>query len=206
MGYEADCALTIDGRRYRGIARLEHKDLVFRGETSLTIPLRDVDEVHARSESLFVTFGAKRAALAIGAGAAKWADRIANPPSRLKKLGVKPGMRVAVVGVADHAFQRELETAGATIAAPAAIGLDAIFYGVQTPKDLGRLQTLSGRLQPAGALWVIRGKGKDAVVSEAQSMAAGKRAGLVDVKVVSFSETHSAEKYVIPVARRPTSR
>ena len=34
-------------------------------------------------------------------------------------------------------------------------------------------------------------------------MAAGKQAGLVDVKVVSYSDTHSAEKYVIPVARRP---
>ena len=33
-------------------------------------------------------------------------------------------------------------------------------------------------------------------------MAAGKRAGLVDVKVVSFSETVTAEKFVIPVARR----
>ena len=37
-------------------------------------------------------------------------------------------------------------------------------------------------------------------------MAAGKRAGLVDVKVVSYSDTHSAEKYVIPVANRPKCR
>ncbi len=202
MGYEADCSLTIDGRRYRGVARLEHMDLVFRGETSLTIPLRDVAEVHARSESLFVTFGAKRAALAIGNGAAKWADRIGNPPSRVKKLGVKAGMRVALIGVPDPGLQQELEAAGATIASAAATGLDAIFYGVRTAKDLARLETLSARMQPAGALWVIRGKGKGAVVSEADSMAAGKRAGLVDVKVVSFSDTHSAEKYVIPVARR----
>ena len=202
MGYEADCSLTIDGRRYRGVARLEHMDLVFRGETSLTIPLRDVAEVHARSESLFVTFGAKRAALAIGNGAAKWADRIGNPPSRVKKLGVKAGMRVALIGGPDPGLQQELEASGATIASAAETGLDAIFYGVRTTKDLARLKTLSGRLQPAGALWVIRGKGKGAVVSEADSMAAGKRAGLVDVKVVSFSDTHSAEKYVIPVARR----
>jgi len=202
MGYEADCSLTIDGRRYRGVARLEHMDLVFRGETSLTIPLRDVAEVHARSESLFVTFGAKRAALAIGIGAAKWADRIGNPPSRVKKLGVKAGMRVALIGVPDPGLQQEIQAAGATIAAAAAAGLDAIFYGVRTAKDLARLETLSARMQPAGALWVIRGKGKGAVVSEAESMAAGKRAGLVDVKVVSFSDTHSAEKYVIPVARR----
>jgi len=34
-------------------------------------------------------------------------------------------------------------------------------------------------------------------------MSAGKRAGLVDVKVVSFSETHTAEKFVVPVAKRP---
>ena len=34
-------------------------------------------------------------------------------------------------------------------------------------------------------------------------MAAGKTAGLVDVKVVSFSATHTAEKCVIPLAARP---
>ena len=33
-------------------------------------------------------------------------------------------------------------------------------------------------------------------------MAAGKAAGLVDVKVVAFSATHTAEKFVIPVAKR----
>jgi hypothetical protein len=33
-------------------------------------------------------------------------------------------------------------------------------------------------------------------------MRAGKEAGLVDVKVVRFSETHTAEKFVIPRARR----
>ncbi len=37
-------------------------------------------------------------------------------------------------------------------------------------------------------------------------MAAGKRAGLVDVKVVSFSDTHTAEKFVIPVAKRRSER
>jgi hypothetical protein len=33
-------------------------------------------------------------------------------------------------------------------------------------------------------------------------MDAGKAAGLVDTKVVSLSEAHTAEKYVIPVSRR----
>jgi hypothetical protein len=33
-------------------------------------------------------------------------------------------------------------------------------------------------------------------------MRAGKAAGLVDVKVVRFSEVHTAQKFVIPVANR----
>jgi hypothetical protein len=42
-------------------------------------------------------------------------------------------------------------------------------------------------------------------VSEKASMAAGKAAGLVDVKVCAFSETHTAEKYVIPRSSRGVS-
>ncbi|MFL6248779.1 MAG: hypothetical protein ACJ74H_22330 [Thermoanaerobaculia bacterium] len=34
-------------------------------------------------------------------------------------------------------------------------------------------------------------------------IAAGKAAGLVDVKVVRFSDTHTAEKFVIPLKSRP---
>jgi hypothetical protein len=34
-------------------------------------------------------------------------------------------------------------------------------------------------------------------------MAAGRTAGFVDVKVVAFSPTHSALKFVIPVKDRP---
>jgi hypothetical protein len=40
-------------------------------------------------------------------------------------------------------------------------------------------------------------------ITQADVMAAGKAAGLVDVKVVKFSDTHTAEKFVIRVADRP---
>lgn len=42
--------------------------------------------------------------------------------------------------------------------------------------------------------------------SERATMAAGKAAGLVDVKVVGVSPTHTAEKWVIPIAARPKVR
>jgi hypothetical protein len=53
-----------------------------------------------------------------------------------------------------------------------------------------------------GAIWIIRPKGRPEI-SERATMAAGKAAGLVDVKVVGFSPTHTAEKFVIPVNARP---
>ena len=42
-------------------------------------------------------------------------------------------------------------------------------------------------------------KGK---TSSGKATPAGRAAGLVDVKVVSFSATQTAEKFVIPVANR----
>jgi hypothetical protein len=149
--------------------------------------------------------GDRRAAFAIGAAAEKWAARITNPPSRLDKLGVKPGMTIAAIGIGDPPFLDEVKARGAKLvrAAPtAARPADVIFYGAGHRDALTRLVLLSKAIPPNGAIWIVRPKGKKEI-TEAETMAAGKRAGLVDVKVVSFSETHTAEKFVIPVARRP---
>ena len=81
-------------------------------------------------------------------------------------------------------------------------GSDAIFIGVTDTAQLSRLATLKRSLKPDGALWVIRPKGRPEI-SEQAVMAAGKAAGLVDVKVVSLSPTHTAEKFVIPIKSRP---
>ena len=206
MGYDAACTLTTDGRSFKGTASLEDKQLLFRGDTRIAIPLTAIDEVHAREGTLFVSFGDRRAVLELGAPAAKWAKRIAAPPSRVEKLGLKPGMRVAVLNLDERALVQDIESRGATLErGTRARGLDLVFFGAASAADLARLSMLAGRIKPSGAIWVVRAKGRGAPISESQSMAAGKRAGLVDVKVVSFSDSHSAEKYVIPVANRASS-
>ena len=204
MGYDAACTLTIDGRAFRGTAVLEHKDLLFRGDVRLVIPLNGIDEARADGDALIIVFGGRSAAFAIGADTAgKWAKRITSPPSRADKLGVKPGMRIALVGMEDAALVEDIDAKGALLETSArSKGLDMIFFAAKAPRDLSRLGSIAGRLEPAGAIWLIRAKGRGAPISERDSMAAGKEAGLVDVKVVSYSDTHSAEKYVIPVARR----
>jgi hypothetical protein len=118
------------------------------------------------------------------------------------KLGVKPGVRVVLVG--DFAFDAdlagELDDAGAARRGQGPV--DALFYATTQPGDLARLPALAKRLSPAGALWVVRPKGPGTPVTEVDTRKRGLAAGLVDVKVVSFSPTHSALKFVIPVAKR----
>ncbi len=157
--------------------------------------------------TLIVTFGTRTADFAIGAAAEKWAKRITNPPSRLDKLGVKPGMAVAVLGVSDPTFANELAARTTTKARATlprdARTLDMIFYGASHRDALAleRLTPLIAAIKPDGAIWIVRPKGRPEI-TEAETMAAGKRAGLVDVKVVSFSDTLTGEKFVIPLALR----
>ena len=78
---------------------------------------------------------------------------------------------------------------------------DVVLFFVKAASALDRLGVLRGEIVQNGSIWVIYPKGVQAI-REAEVRAAGLRGGLVDVKVASFSGTHSALKFVIPVARR----
>src|SRR5262245_46240631 len=204
MGYDASCTLKYDGKTTRGTVWLEQKDLIFRGPVRLAIPFDSITSAIARDGTLHIRFEDRAAEFAIGNAAEKWAKRITNPPSRLDKLGVKPGSTVAVIGVTDKTFLDEVSARAARVSrtppvAPASV--DLIFYGATHRDALNRLGALSKLMVSNGALWVVRPKGRPEI-TEAETMAAGKRAGLVDVKVVSFSDTHTAEKFVVPLAKR----
>jgi hypothetical protein len=202
MGAEAACTLHLDGRATRGTALLEKHDLIFRGPFRLTIPLKEIQSARATGGSLAIRFGTRTATFDLGAPAARWADKITNPPSRADKLGMKAGLTVLLVELSDPAFRAELVSRDVRIVtrAPAG-GADAVFFAAERAAALNRLERLRLAIKPNGAIWVVRPKGQ-AGVSESAVLAAGKQAGLVDVKVVSFSDTHTAEKFVIPVAKR----
>ena len=204
MGQRADCRLTYRGKTVAGTALLEAAKLIFRGPERLVVPLTEIKAAAARGNELHVSFGDRSARFDIGPAAAAWADRIRNPRSRADKLGIKDGMAVLFIRCRDRALSDEVRSRGARIVGrPPAGGADVIFFGAERRDDLEGLPNAAGKLKQDGALWVIRPKGTK-TITEAQTMAAGRSAGLVDVKVVSFSQTHTAEKFVIPRAsRRP---
>ncbi len=202
MGAEAKCRVTVGRTTADGKALLETDELIFRGgDLRLSIPYSTISAVDAKDGVLRVTSPDGIASFELGDAAVKWADKIRNPPRRIDKLGIKAGQRVLLVGLRDATFHEEIKTCGATVLARGTEPADAIFLAAHDRGDLDRLVTLQKFLAPAGAIWVIRPKGS-AAISEADVMKAGKAAGLVDVKVVRFSDTHTAEKFVIPVARR----
>ena len=130
-------------------------------------------------------------------------ERVYTTP-RLDKLGVKPGMRVALVELEDKAFEAELRdrTHDVTHGEPLP-DTDIVLYAADSIEALGRLPALRERIVPNGAIWVVSRKGKAATIRDVDVINAAKAAALVDNKVASFDDTHTSLRLVIPVALRP---
>lgn len=130
-------------------------------------------------------------------GAAGYSKR-----SRLDKLGVKPGMRIGLVGLDDASFRRELEERTGDIAeGRPRKDTEMILFAVDDPAPLVRLATLQRAIKRNGAIWVVWPKGQ-VHIKEDMIRRSAIAQGLVDIKVIAFSETLSGLKLVIPVAKR----
>jgi hypothetical protein len=206
MGLEADCNARIAGRDVPGKARLEDKQLIFRGAERLTIPLASVKSAEAKGGRLEVRYAGGSASFALGKDAEKWALKLRYPKRRIDKLGVKPGLRVAVIGLDEAGFLEELRerTDDVALGKPKRDS-DLVFVAMSERAQLSKLKTLRQTIKPEGAIWVVWPKGRREF-REDDVRAAGPDAGLVDVKVVAFSETLSGLKMMIPVAQRPKQK
>jgi len=103
-------------------------------------------------------------------------------------------MQVATFGDFRAGFLTLLRAAGAEVTADAA-GCDLVLLAAENRGQLGQVAGLVGQLRRDAALWIVRPRGSP-LISERETLAAGLEAGVVDVKVVHFSETHSAAKFV----------
>jgi hypothetical protein len=184
--------VRFDGRTSHGKAHLEAADIVFRGGFSLRIPFAEIRCAEARRGTLEVAFAKGKAVFVLGARAEKWALKIRYPRGLLDKLGVKPGSRVSVLGLDDPDFRDQLATRTSDVSERARRESDLVFWATRSKGELrARLEALRRSMKPNGAIWVIWPKGQKAL-REDDVREVGPRVGLVDVKVVSFSDTLSA--------------
>jgi hypothetical protein len=202
MGLEKKCTARVDGHELAGRLQLETHELIFRGKARLRVPIGTITAAEARGGWLEVRHAGGRVSFELGREAEKWALKLRYPRSRIDKLGVKPGMRVAALGHFEPEFLAELAERTDDVARlRPRKGSDYVFVRMSARAQLGRLAALRASLKPEGGIWVIWPKGRQEF-REDDVRAAGPGLGLVDVKVVSFSDALSGLKLVIPVALR----
>jgi hypothetical protein len=130
----------------------------------------------------------------------------------VKKLGIKPGHRLALLGAPDG-FGTALGDLPAGVAVQADLRgapLDVIVLFAPDQAGLRRgFATAARRLSPAGGLWVAwpkKASGVPTDLAEAVVRAFGLEAGLVDNKVCAIDETWAGLRFVIRVQDRPKAK
>ncbi len=199
MGMEASCPVTFKKKTSEVKVHLDGDHVIVRGaDVNLKIACANLRKVNTADGVLTLDFDGGPIQLALGEPAAdKWAMKIMHPPSRLDKLGVKAGTRVFLDGEFEDQFTRETSA----LLAPAKQA-DVLFLAADETDRLRRVAPLAKQLQMKSALWVVYPKGKASPVKQEDVFAAAHAAGLVDSKVCGFSTSHTALKFVIPVAKR----
>jgi hypothetical protein len=203
MGIEVHCTARFGEQSSKGKALLETSELLFRGDFRLNIPFARVKSVKAVDGELRVSTKEGLAVFHLGAAAAKWQEKILHPKSRIEKLGVKPGAKVSLMGEFEAEFLREVRAlSNAVKVENVSADADCIFFAAESTKDLSAgLRKIAKGMRGATTLWIVYPKGQKSI-TENDVLSAGRKSGLKDVKVVGFSPTHTALKFVIPLADR----
>jgi hypothetical protein len=206
MGNEAACTLKIGKRKSIGKALLETSEILFRpgdGSPRVKIPFAAMKSVKAMDGELCVETSDGTMTFELGPAATKWREKILHPKSRAEKLGVKSGMNVSLLGEFDGDFLKELRAATKMITTRKVDAKsEIIFLAVNLAKDLPSAFAETAKvITGATALWIVYPKGNKEI-TENDVLTGGRKVGLKDVKVVGFSPTHTALKFVLPVAKR----
>jgi len=202
MGNEATCKVRFGKQESKGKVLLETNEVLFRGDFRVKIPFSNIKSAKAVNGQLRVQTADGLAVFHIGAAAEKWLDKILHPKSRIEKLGVKAGGKVSLIGEFEADFLSELLAVTKSVAkGNVASDSEHIFFGADSKADFSMLSKIKKSMSGAAALWIVYPKGQKHI-TENDVLAAGRKSGLKDVKVVGFSATHTALKFVIPLDKR----
>jgi hypothetical protein len=202
VGNELKCTAWLGKQESEGKALLETSELLFRGDFRLKIPFSTIKSAKAVDGELRLETAEGLAVFQLGAAAEKWCEKILHPKPRIEKLGVKPAARVSLLGGFDAGFLTEIGKLTKSVSeGKVAPDSEWIFFSADSKEDLGALSKISKSMKGAAALWIVYPKGQKRI-TENDVLAAGRKIGLKDVKVVGFSSTHTALKFVIPLSNR----
>ena len=199
MGQRADCHAKLGSDSAKGVAELETDYVSFRSPMlKFKFTFADLKTVQVSGGALQLEYREGLASLELGAkAAARWADKILNPPSRLDKLGIKPQHTLLLDGAFEKSFLAEVKRNGMADLKTC----DFVMLAASTRDGLETVASIAKRMRRDAALWIVYPKGVEQI-REGDVIAAGRAAGLKDVKVMRFSERDTALKFVVPLKER----
>ena len=127
-----------------------------------------------------------------------------------RKLGLRPGQRVRLIGALPSAAARIQEAgAGVRFLRSPNAAVDQVFWWPQEVEDLAsRMAKLQRRLAPDGSLWIVMPKKAFAparrIAYTWESMQAeGLKGDFVDNKVATIDDQDYGTRFVLRKERRP---
>jgi len=177
MGLETKCNAILANKAATGKLHVDSKELSFQAkDLKWALPLKPSPKATAKDGWLQVP-GAK---FELGPDAAKWLDKILNPPSRLTKLGLKPDTTIWIGGDAPRDFVYECESNQVTFTPKLQLASVAIYF-CRSAADLANAP------DPNLPLWIIYPKGGKSI-QESEVMAWAKQFNAGASKTLSFDE------------------
>lgn len=202
MGTEAKGTLIVGGQKVPVAGDFGSDRVLFSGGRRGPVSYKDIEVIGITKGRLKLRVDGAVMEFDFGGSVDRIAQKIRKPPTRLDKMGIKPGVTAAVVDLEDKRFITELRTRvpDAFVGKPPE-PVDVLILGVEATDDLGAIVPLIRHFKEDGGMWIVYPKGRRDV-TEMQVIEAGRAAGLKDVKIMRFTEKLSAMRFVVPFADR----
>lgn len=194
MGLELNTTATIGRKKFEGKLYLDSKFITFKSQAfGWSAELARPIEASAAKDRLMVAQDGTKVAFDVGSKASRWVEKILNPPTRITKLGVKPGQRLWLSAGFDKPFRDELKQSGATLKRKIEQS-DLAFWRVRDREQLAEFDDLSQRIPDGINLWIVWDKGSQAI-GQTDVMQSAQQRGWGPSKTAAFDETLSSMRF-----------
>jgi hypothetical protein len=207
MAMEAACKLQVGRDHYDGKVRLTADHIDFTGTTKFRFRLAEIAHPSRDSDALRFSFHGNPVRITLDSvrTAESWIEDVLHPLTLADKLGAKEGQTVRVLNLDDSELLSSLANKNTKLVSNSTARCDMVMIGVERASELRQIESLTQRLRPDGAIWVILPKSVR-TVTKANVFAAAKEAGLKQVQVLDYSDNRAAYKIVRPSAPKKKRR
>lgn len=194
MGLETKCKAKIEGREYEGKLHVDSKELHFScREKKWSHPVGASVAAKIAKGSLVIGSGKQAVSFELGEESEKWLTKILNPPSRMKKLGIKAEQKICLQGKFDSEFIGELAASGASLVKSVAAA-DLVLAIAETVEDLLGLSKSIEKLDTGKSIWILWPKGVQ-VIKDSQVIDFCRSFGMGPGKSCSFDDRLTAMRF-----------